>query len=233
MDTDSPAGPDPALIDRLRARLERIARAEKRAQINFEGDEELFVLAATLRQSLARELRELTGAPSKYDGVDVEVPAEVVPTAEEARAIIAAEDALQERIGRDRVRTGLRKRLRRREADERHTPGRVLERGGWGPSAVTLRRELRAASGRHRGEYAGSVGLRVARTQTRARGAGRPQARHTPRSTNAPPSGGDDPPGGGDDPEPAEPAGPEQVAATLRRRARPQIDRLVRIGVSR
>jgi hypothetical protein len=203
MDTQQLAGPEPATetnADQLAARLELMTRAVRWGD-SLDAVPESYVTAERLRLALVAELEAAGGVP--ITGIEI---ADALPTAEEAQAIIAAEDARQDYDSLERLRSRKAKRLRLREADERHTPGRVLEALGWGPCAAMLRKELRAIPDRRRGEHAGSVGRGRPRTQTRSRGAGRPRVRRTAAAS----SGGssDDDPGGGGDPDPEPPAVP-------------------------
>ncbi len=223
MDTLPTAGPEPAPgpvadgtdPDQLLARLERIARAERWAEINFETERESFVLAVTLRSCLAHEWEAAAGGII----TGIEVPDDAVPTAEEARSIIAVENAEQDRIGKARHLEAAERKQRELDANARIWPN-----SHWAVEARRHRAYVKDFRHRRlwrRHQAPNDATSSGARTHSRPRGAGRPRARRV-RTT-----GGSDP--GGDGPGDGEP--PAGLAGPLRRSARPQIDRLAPRGV--
>ncbi len=202
-------------------RLEHIARAERRAELD--EDWPLYTTAVTLRCCVAREWERLTGRTI----TGITIPPEAIPTSEQAAAIIAAEADLQDAIGKQRH-------LASAERQDSQLAQLAAEAPAmWGEQAhqhhayvENFRRAMVCPRGRTRGQRP-----RVARMQRRSCQARREtRTRSSARSGDSP--GGGDPPGG-DDPEGEHHLAPgASLSPFLAGRDRLLVDILARVGWS-
>jgi hypothetical protein len=206
----------------LLTRLEHIARAERRAELD--EDWPLYTTARTLRYCLKNEWQRL--ADRTITGI--EIPAEAIPTAADARSIIAAESAEQDRIGKQRHLAAAKQTALQFDQLASEAPGQ------WGERAREHRRYIYGFT-HQRGEHAGLELRTHGITRTRSRGAGRPRARRAAArsSSSSADSGGDTGPGepGEGEPERAAPETVSYVFGPLAGRTRLLCDSAARIGV--